>query len=64
MQSLILMKILLPEDISVNVKAFYKQECIPVGCIPSAAMAVCLGEGVCLEKMSAQEGGVCLGVST
>ena len=36
-----------------------KQECIPVGCVPSAAAAVCWDGGVCL-------GGVCLprGVST
>ena len=32
-----------------------KQECIPVGCVPPAAAAVCWG-------VSAQEGGVCLGV--
>ena len=37
----------------------YKQECIPVGCVPSAAVAVSGGEGVCLG-VSAQ-GGVCPG---
>ena len=26
------------------------QECIPVGCIPSNAVAVCWGEGVCLPR--------------
>ena len=32
-----------------------QQQCIPVGCVPSAAVAVCWGEGgVC-------PGGVCLG---
>ena len=49
-----------------------KQECIPVGCVPSAAVAVCRrclrGEvsagGVCPEGVSAQRGclprgGVC-----
>ena len=34
----------------------YKQECIPVGCLPSAAVGVCWGGVVCL-------GGVCLGGS-
>ena len=34
-----------------------KQECIPVGCVPSAAVTVSGGGVVCL-------GGVCLGVST
>ena len=33
-----------------------KQECIPVKCIPSAAVAICWGVGVCL-------GGVCPGAS-
>ena len=39
-----------------------KQECIQVGNVPSAAVAVsgvCLPGGVCLERVSAQ-GGVCL----
>ena len=39
-----------------GVKSEKKQECIPVGCVPSAAVAVCWG-GVCLG------GGVCPGVS-
>ena len=25
---------------------YHEQECIPVGCVPSAAVTVCLGEGV------------------
>ena len=36
------------------VKKYFKQECIPVGCIPCAAVAVWWGvsaqEGVCLER--------------
>ena len=31
-----------------------EQECIPVGCVPSAAVATLLGGGVCLG------GGICL----
>ena len=39
----------------------YKQECIPVGCVPSAAVAVS-GEGVCQERDVCLVGwGVCLG---
>ena len=34
----------------------HKQECIPARCIPSAAVAVCRGGGVC-------PGGVCAGIS-
>ena len=30
-----------------NRQTFIKQECIPVGCVLSATVAVCLGEGVC-----------------
>ena len=48
-----------------------KQECIPVGCIPSAAVAVCLGGvstqgGICLGgglPCGVCKGGVCPGVS-
>ena len=37
-----------------------KQECIPVGCVPSAAVAVCwVGGGVCLG--GSVKGGVCPG---
>ena len=40
----------------LNVACLYvQQECIPVGCVPSAAVAVCWGRGV-----SAWGGGVCL----
>ena len=28
------------------IKLHIEQECIPVGCVPSAAVAVCWGEGV------------------
>ena len=40
-------------------KLFQKQECIPVGCVPSASVAIC-GEGMCLPR------GVCVcpGVSS
>ena len=39
----------------------YKQECIPVGCVPSAAVAVS-GEGVCQERDVCLVGwSVCLG---
>ena len=42
-------------------KPFYQKECIPVGCVPSTAVAICW-EGVCPEGgVSAQEG-VCWGV--
>ena len=35
---------------------------MPVGCVPSDAVAVFVGGGVgCLSGVSAQEGGVCLG---
>ena len=37
-----------------------KQECIPVGCVPSAAVAVCWGGGSSRGEVSAR-GGVCLG---
>ena len=39
-----------------------KQECIPVGCVPSAAMASAGGGGSTRVGVSGQ-GGVCLGVS-
>ena len=40
---------------------FSEQECIPVGCVPSAGVAICRGDGgVCLGG-SAQGGGVCPG---
>ena len=50
----------------------HKKECIPVGCVPSTAVAVCRGmssQGVCLPargclpKGVSAHGGVCLGVS-
>ena len=31
--------------IESEIKNVKKQECIPVGCVPSAAVAVCLGGG-------------------
>ena len=45
-----------------------KQEKIPVGCVPSAAVAIgggvsAQGEGVCPGRVSAQEGGLPGGVS-
>ena len=53
----------------INSVSTYKQECIPVGCIPSAAVVVS-GEGVssleggCLPKLEGVcPGGDCLGVS-
>ena len=36
-----------------------KQECIPVGCVPSAAVA--FGEGGCVPGEGGLPGGVCLG---
>ena len=33
---------------------YYEQECIPVGGVPSAAVTVCLGEGVSARGVSAQ----------
>ena len=44
----------------ITMKTQQKQECIPVGCVPSTAVAVgwvCLGGGVCLPKAVC----VCLG---
>ena len=35
---------------------FYRQECIPVGCVPSAAVAVCWG-GQCLPTRGVWPGG-------
>ena len=35
-----------------NIQVFHKQKCIPVGCVPSAAVAVCW-RGVSVQ------GGVC-----
>ena len=32
------------------VKVKHKQECIPVGCVPSAAVAVCWGRGVSARR--------------
>ena len=45
----------------------FKQECIPVGCVPSAAVAICWGGGCLPGGVSAQRGclprgGVCPGV--
>ena len=40
----------------------FKQECIPVGCVPSAAVAITGGGEVSAWGVSAQEeGGVCAG---
>ena len=44
----------------------YKQECIPVGCVPSAAVAISGGgclPGGCLPRagVSSRGGGICLG---
>ena len=48
---------------AMNCKRLCVQECIPVGCVPSAAVAVSFGRGGGgLPGWSAQ-GGVCLGVS-
>ena len=38
-------------------KNYKKQECIPVGCVPSAAVAICWG--VCLPMGGSLPGGVC-----
>ena len=38
-------------------KLFQKQECIPVGCVPSASVAIC-GEGMCLPRGVCLPGGV------
>ena len=38
-----------------------KQECIPVGCVPSATVAVCWGDGGCLLWGVSALGGVCSG---
>ena len=35
--------------ISKRTKNLLLQECIPVGCVPSVAVAVCWGGGVCLS---------------
>ena len=40
---------------------YYSQECIPVGCVPSAAVAVWWGWG-CLPRGMSAQGGVCLGM--
>ena len=37
------------------------QECIPVGCVPSAAVTVSRGVGVCLLRGGGAPGGVCSG---
>ena len=43
-----------------QIRKMKKQECIPVGCLPSAAVAVCWGVGdVCQEGVSARGRGVC-----
>ena len=52
------------------VQVFWKLECIPVGCVPSAAVAVCGGDVCPGECVSASVGparqvsawGVCLGI--
>ena len=52
-------------------KQFYQQECIPVGCVPSAAVAVSWGvsdggsaRGCLPRGVSVWQGGVCLGWCT
>ena len=42
-----------------SIRILVQQECIPVECVPSAAVAVCC-EGVCPGVLSAQGEGVCL----
>ena len=37
-----------------------QQECIPVGCAPSAAVAICWGGGCLLRGMVSAQRGVCL----
>ena len=40
---------------------YFKQECIPVGCVPSAVVAVCWGGGLPGGGCLPGGGGVCLG---
>ena len=47
--------------IAVCYPKILKQECIPVGCVPSAAVAVCWGGGVSAQWGVCLEGGVCPG---
>ena len=44
-------------SVHCHLNPFDKQECIPVGCVPSAAVAVCWG-GICLPGGSACQGGL------
>ena len=44
-----------------RLKKLSKQECIPVGCVPSAAVAVCSGGGEGVPAPGGGEGGVCSG---
>ena len=50
--------ILSKTKLRVNCK-FFKQECIPVGCVLSTAVAA--GRGACIPACTGQSGGVCLG---
>ena len=48
----------------MRIKTYLPQECIPVGCVPSTAVAVCwMGGGVSVRGLSARwgvcPGGVC-----
>ena len=53
----------IPKNLKANLKTNVKQECIPVGCLPSATVAVCfrgglhtpLGPGTPLEQASPPE---------
>ena len=36
--------------IHLSRKATFKQECIAVGCVPPAVVAIWVGEGVCLAR--------------
>ena len=44
--------------LSIHQNIILKRECIPVGCVPSAAVAV--GGGVCLGGQEVSAHGVCL----
>ena len=55
------------ETFQVRSNARFKQECIPVGCVLSAVVAMGGGggdcPGVCLPRRVLAQGGVCLGMS-
>ena len=46
--------------INRHITAHLKQECIPVGCVPSATVAVCSGGGGCLVPVVVPGPGGCL----